>query len=567
MNGSSWLSALWPVSRKGASDNKAVVVGVLGSEVAGLMLKVVNLWQSLSDEEVLSLREGIVNSAGVRKLVSEDDDYLMELVLNEILDNFQSVARTVARLGRRCVDPVYHRFEHFVRSPAQNYFQWSGWDYRGKKMERKVKRMEKFVAAMTQLCQELEVLAEVEQTLRRMQANPVLHRGKLPEFQKKVALQRQEVRNLRDMSPWNRSYDYVVRLLVRSLFTILERIILVFGNNHLKTIQNENESPNTTANNLLRSQSFSVFMHSSVHPSENDLYGFHSGHLGRRLASNSGILVDKKQRKKKQQQALHPPALCRDRLNSESKQFGPIGPFKSCMSVANNSPVIDSFVQTNGGSMRLTDSHMKNVDKMKRVEKSSLSNRIRIYSKLSMSNRLKPASFTLGDAALTLHYANMIVLIEQMVSSPHLTDPEPRDDLYKMLPATIRAVLRHKLKGRKKSKSSWVYNAEIAAEWSAVLAQILDWLAPLAHDTIRWHSVRSFEKEHATLKANILLVQTLYFANQVKTEAAIVDLLVGLNYVCRIDTKVGVRDRVECASARSFHGVGLRKNGMYSECF
>ena len=127
VNGS-WFSVLWPVSRKSASDNKAVV-GVLALEVAGLMLKVVNLWQSLSDAEVLSLREGIVNSVGVKTLVSDDDDYLMELALNEILDNFQSLARSVARLGKKCVDPVYHRFEHFVHNPAQNYFQWSGWEY------------------------------------------------------------------------------------------------------------------------------------------------------------------------------------------------------------------------------------------------------------------------------------------------------------------------------------------------------------------------------------------------------------------------------------------------------
>ncbi|KAJ1378907.1 hypothetical protein SESBI_47351 [Sesbania bispinosa] len=214
-------------------------------------------------------------------------------------------------------------------------------------MERKVKKMEKFVAAMTQFCQELEVLAEVEQSFRRMQANPELHRVKLLEFQKKVMLQRQEVRNLKDMSPWNRSYDYIVRLLVRSLFTIMERII-VFGNNHLPTLQQENDSRNMNANNLLRSHSFSVCMHSPVHPTENDLYGFNSaGPVGnwRRPASNSGFVADKSKRKKKKQQSLLPPALCGEQLHSESKQLGHIGPFKSCMSVANNSPVIQSCVQ------------------------------------------------------------------------------------------------------------------------------------------------------------------------------------------------------------------------------
>ncbi|KAK7337174.1 hypothetical protein VNO77_17736 [Canavalia gladiata] len=564
VNGS-WFSALWPVSRKNASDSKAVI-GVLALEVAGLMLKMVNLWQSLSDGEVLSLREGIVNSVGVKMLVSDDDDYLMELALNEILDNFQSLAQSVARMGKKCTDPVYHRLELFVRNPVQNYFQWSGWEYKSKKMERKVKKMEKFVAAMTQFSQELEVLAEVEQTFRRMQANPELHRVKLLEFQKKVMLHRQEVRNLRDMSPWNRSYDYIVRLLARSLFTILERIILVFGNNPLPTLQQQHDSLHMNANNLLRSHSFSVLMHSSIHPSENDFYGFNSGPVGGRLASNSGFVVDKSKRKKKQQQVLHQSVLRGKHSYSESKQLGHVVAFKGCMSAANNSPVIQSCMQTNGGSMRLTDCHAKSIDKMKTVDKLSLSNIIRIYSKLSINNRLKPASFTLGDAALALHYANMILLIERMVAPPQLIDPETRDDLYHMLPNSIRTALRAKLKCHKKGKSSSIHHdANLAAEWNLVLTRILEWLAPLAHNMIRWHSERNFEKENTPSNANVLLVQTLYFANQAKTEAAMVDLLVGLNHVCKIDTNVGIRDTRDFARTRSYNAVRLKKNGMYNE--
>ncbi|CAK8543999.1 unnamed protein product [Lathyrus sativus] len=541
----SWLNSLWPVSRKNVLDDKAVV-GILALEVASLMLKITNLWRSLSDWEVMSLREGIVNSVGIKMLVSEEDDYLMELVLNDILDNFRFLAQSVVRFGKRCTDPVYHRFEHFVRNPVQNYIQWSGWEYKWKKMERKVKKMEKMVASTTQYCQELEVLAEVEQTFRRMQANPELHRVKLVEFQKKVACRRQEVRNLRDMSPWNRSYEYVVRLLVKSLFSILERIILVFGNNQIPALQQENDSQDVNANNFLRSQSFSVFMHSSIYPSENDLYGFNNlGSVGRRRY----FLSDKSKKTKDHKKALHPSDKPGKHKRSESKQLGNIGPFKSCMSVTSNSPVIQSCVQqTNGygGSMRLPDSHTKHVDKTKTAENSSLPIRIRIYSKLRINNTSKPGSLTLGDAALALHYANMIVLIEKMASSPHSVDLKARDNLYKMLPTSIRIVTRAKLKCHMTNKSSSIHDAELAAKWSTALMQTLEWLAPLAHNTISWHSERNYEKEHATVKANVLLVQTLFYANQAKAEAAMVDLLVGLNYVFKIETKVGMRDRCEC---------------------
>ncbi|XP_027363199.1 uncharacterized protein LOC113870876 [Abrus precatorius] len=464
-------------------------------------------------------------------LVSDDDYFLMELALDEILDNFESLARSVARLGKKCKDPVYHGYEHFVDNPTQNYLKWSGWEYAWKKMERKVKKMERFVAAMSLLSQEIEVLAEREQTFSTTKENPKFHRVKLLEFHSKVAWQRQQVKTLRDMTPWNRSYDYIVRLLARSLFTILERIILVFGNSHLPIEKKQDDSPplSKTKNHLTRTRSFSAPMHSSIHPSE---------------------LVDKKKskRKNKEQQVL---------LHSESKQFKHFGPFKGCMSVGNDSPIC---MPTNGGSMRLVDCHVKNIDNMKTVDKLKFSpvHRSRIYFKLSMKGRLKPALSTLGDAAFALHYANVIVLIEKIVSGTHHIDLETRHNLYNMLPTTIRTSLRGKLKWYAKSKHSMIHAASLAVEWSMVLTQILEWLAPLAHNMIRWHSERSFEKEHTALKASVLLVQTLYFANQAKTEAAMVELLVGLHYVCKIDREAHIRD----AGSRSFNGVHLRKNEL-----
>ncbi|KAF7804346.1 uncharacterized protein G2W53_043457 [Senna tora] len=464
----SWLSGLFPISRK--SDNDKVVIGILASEVSSLMLKIVHLWHSLSDNEVTRLREEIVNSLGLKILVSDDDDFLMELALNELLSNLQCLARSVASLSKRCEDPVYHSYEQFVNNPVQNRFQWFGWEYRWKKMERKVKKMERFAAVMTHLSQEIEVLQECEQTYRRMRANPRINRVKLLQFRKRVVLHRQEVTTLRDMSPWNRSYDYIVRLLARSLFTILERIILVFGNYHH---QNGNE------------RSYSPFMYSYVHNSH-EIY------------SNS--------RKKKEQQAFQ----------------SHIGHFRGCMSVGTDSPVIQT-----GGSMRFNSNNV-------RADKISVFSRKRIYSKLSIKGELiiKPGPSTLGDAALALHYANVILLIEKMASSIHLIDQETRDVLYNLLPTTIKSGLRDKFKGcgKRKASSSLASDANIAAGWNMVVRQILQWLAPLAHNMIRWHCERNFGRDHTSSKPNVLLVHTLYFANQATTEAAIVELLVGLNY-------------------------------------
>ena len=98
----SWFTNWRWNSRKASTETDKEAIGVLAYEVAGLMSKVVNLWNYLSDREIRRLREEIVNSVGVKRLVAEDHDYLMDLVLNEILENFRLVAKSVVWLRRNC---------------------------------------------------------------------------------------------------------------------------------------------------------------------------------------------------------------------------------------------------------------------------------------------------------------------------------------------------------------------------------------------------------------------------------------------------------------------------------
>ncbi|KAJ0668053.1 hypothetical protein HanPI659440_Chr17g0684681 [Helianthus annuus] len=51
---------------------------------------------------------------------------------------------------------------------------------------------------------------------------------KFNEFENKVAWQREKVNGLREMSAWVRTYDHTVRLLLKLLFTIVERVKVVF---------------------------------------------------------------------------------------------------------------------------------------------------------------------------------------------------------------------------------------------------------------------------------------------------------------------------------------------------
>ncbi|KAL0309605.1 UNVERIFIED_CONTAM: hypothetical protein Sradi_5902800 [Sesamum radiatum] len=275
-----WFSNILKSSRKSLSwEPERPAFGILAFEVSRFMSKVVNLWQCLTDRQIVRLREEIANSVGIQKLVSDDEDYLMDLALAEIIENVGSVAKSVAMLGKKCADPTYHNLENVFNNPGEIDPKWYGWQYRLKKMEKKVKKMEKFVAATEQLYSELEVLVELEQSLRRMRAGANLGKVKLLEFQQKVVWQRQEVKNLQEMSPWVRPYDYIVRLLLRSLFTIIERIKYVYGVN-----QNENAVASRGYDDihgvcLIRSNSMSALLQTGEQKSANSLENLDSQFL------------------------------------------------------------------------------------------------------------------------------------------------------------------------------------------------------------------------------------------------------------------------------------------------
>ena len=497
------------------------------------------MWQCLSDSQIVRLKEEIVHSVGIRNLVSEDGDYLTDLALAEIIQNLGYVAKSVARLGKSCTDPVYHSLEHIFDDPIKSNLNWYGWEYRLKKVERKVKKMQRFVAVTAQLYQELEVLAELEQSLRRMRHNVNSSQVKLHEFQQKVMWQLQEVKNLRDMSPWVRTYDYTVRLLLRSLFTIIGRIKSVFGIKRLASMEDNSNYECMNAELLVRSHSISVCTYNVVHPSEKSLSRIHSGPLGR-SASNMGLSVDKFKSKKQ----------CEKTPLPKTRGLARVAPFMGCMTGGIESPFLQS-----SGSPRTTDAFLNDVDKPQDRNSMPLSCSNQIHTKeslfVSKCKLLNGHPSTLGGAALALHFANIIILIEKLVSNPYMIGLDGRDDLYNMLPTSVRASLRIKLKLFSKTAASSAYDAALATEWKLTTAKVLEWLAPLAHNMKRWHSERNFERQCMVPGTNVLLVQTLHFADQVKTKAIIVELIMGLNYISRFIKEANGKALIESDGRRA----------------
>ncbi|KAF9676592.1 hypothetical protein SADUNF_Sadunf08G0018600 [Salix dunnii] len=587
----SWFRSLWKIPQKHEPGPPKAVVGVLAFEVTSLMSKLVHLWQSLSDKQVARLREEIGSSEGIKKLIAEDDDFIGRLICLEMMESMVHVAKPVARIGNKCSDPSLKGFEHLFDEMIKIHADPYGWGFSWKKMDKKVKKMERFISVNSTLYQEMEMLSDLEQTVRRMKGcDP--KPDNLLDYQKKLAWKQQEVRNLREISLWNKTYDYTVRLLVRSLFTIYRRINHVFG---INPTFYPGESKTLDSDYFYRSQSVSALLQSSVHPSENStLPRFSSGPLGNFTANSGPILKSNKNNfysgplggsiaksgpisgknrnlnffsgplggpttksgpvsgitktGKKFWWTPQSPAFL-GRKPHKPNRLTQVGPFKGCMVASNASPVANCY-------LRSADVHSRNLEGAKESNADHIT--LGSISRTGPSifslqhNLLQAIPETLGAAALALHYANVIVVIEKLAASPHLIGHDARDDLYNMLPAKVRAALRERLKPYSKSLDSSVYDTVLVGEWNEAMTSILEWLAPLAHNMIRWQSERSYEQQTFVSRTNVLLVQTLYFANQEKTEAAITELLVGLNYVWRLGRELNTKALQECASSRLF---------------
>ncbi|KAJ4908825.1 hypothetical protein Rs2_12483 [Raphanus sativus] len=580
----------FPKKHDQAHKDKAVL-GVLAFEVASLLSKLVHLWQSLSDKNITRLRDEITRSTGVKKLVSEDDDFVVRLIRDEMMENIESVAKAVARLARRCNDPKLRSFESCFCEMMMKTTGGGdpyGWRFGWKKMDGKVKKMERFISANASLYQETEILADLEQTVKRMMVSSESATDSVLEYKKKVTWKRHEVKNLRDASLWNRTYDYTVLLLVRSVFTVLTRTKHVFGISYrgveasddvssvdsdfigrsqsVSTVlthlshQSESVGPPRFASGPLgrftgpasgsvptRSAKMSDFLSDSLSSTQSPMSGplvaeknkrfkFYSGPLGKITSSKSGPLVGMGKHNKKMGQTPERSSVSSAKKQMKSNRLTQVGPFKGCM--VSQDGITPLSGRTRNGARSSSSNAEHHVPKSVHVENSAFPSR----PKLSDA-----APNTLGAACLALHYANVIIVIERFVASPHLIGDDARDDLYSMLPASVRTSLRERLKPYSKNlSSSTVYDPGLAKEWTDAMAGILEWLGPLAHNMIKWQSERSYEHQSLVSRTHIVLAQTLFFANQQKTEAIITELLVGLNYVWRFGRELNAKALQEC---------------------
>ncbi|XP_051130413.1 uncharacterized protein LOC127250953 [Andrographis paniculata] len=468
-------------------------VGILSFEVANLMSKIIYLHKSLSESEIHRLKNDILKSEGVKLLVSDDEKLLLELALSEKLDDLNSVASEVSRLGKKCSIPALQGFEHVYGDIVSGMIDITELGFLVKDMESMVKKMERYVNSTANLYAEMEVMNELEIATTKFQQNQ--HEESRKAFEQKLVWQRQDVRQLKDASLWNQMYDKVVELLARTVCTVYVRLYVAFGDACL--------SGNISAVEFSRNSRGLAKNGGSINAED---FVSACGGAGRgRLLTECCSLASKVDNDD------------RVSFDGQRSQF--------------SSDCFSRFIQT----INRDPFGGKRIDTGSRFRHKS---RLLVYA---------PEN-TVGGSALALHYANIIIVLEKLLEYPHLVGDEARDDVYQMLPTSLRKSVRTSLKSYANNVA--IYDAPLAHGWQERLGAILKWLSPMAHNMIRWQSERNFEQQQIVKRTNMLLLQTLYFADREKTEAAICEVLVGLTYICRYEQQQNAL--LDCASSLDF---------------
>ena len=540
--------------RQDNSTSSKEVIGILSFEVANVMSKTVHLHRSLSEPEIVKLRNEISNSQGVQNLVSSEEGYLLELARAEKLEELNRVANVVSRLGKKCSLPALQGFEHVYGDIVSGVIDVRELGFLVKHMEGMVRKMDRYVSATRSLHSEMGVLNDLEQAVKKFQ-----HEESRRAFEQKLTWQKQDVKHLKEISLWNQNFDKVVELLARTVCTLYARICIIFGDSTWRKSNSlglSGVSPSPTLQNECGLVSGQI----NVPMSSEKLKNIHCKR-NRRTAVETRETISKPMRRG-------------ELAYLQLEDFGfPCGTspgrlFMECLSLSSSvaefdddddDHVVDREDQHDRGSISQSIGVGNKAKKRDHLYHSGCPNHVQ--SGVPFTEDLSCSTFgpqsrlsvyappsTLGGCALALHYANVITVMEKLLRYPHLVGEEARNNLYQMLPTSLRLSLKGKLKSYVKNLA--IYDAPLAHDWKVTLDGILKWLAPLAHNMIRWQSERNFEQHQIVSRTNVLLFQTLYFADKDKTEEAICQLLMGLNYICRYEQQQNAL--LGCASSFDF---------------
>ncbi|KAK4490079.1 hypothetical protein RD792_000734 [Penstemon davidsonii] len=194
---------------------KGIKISILAFEVANTIVKGANLMHSLSDENIKHLKEVVLPSEGVERLISRDMDELLSIAASDKRDELKVFAGEVVRFGNRCKDPQWHNLERYFEKLE---LELTPHKQLKEDAETVIHQMMLLVQYTAELYHEMHALDRFEQDCRRKaledNPNPAQRGDSLAILRAELKSQKKHVNSLKKKSLWSKILEEVMEKLV-----------------------------------------------------------------------------------------------------------------------------------------------------------------------------------------------------------------------------------------------------------------------------------------------------------------------------------------------------------------
>ncbi|XP_031403675.1 uncharacterized protein LOC116213017 isoform X1 [Punica granatum] len=212
-------------------------ISILAFEVANTIVKGANLLESLSENNIQSLKDTL-RSEGVQRLVSQDMNKLLMIASSDKREEFDVFLREVIRFGDLCKDSHWHNLgRYFSRLQSDD----SDLKPLREEAETTIGELSLFARYTSELYHELNILDRFEQDykqkLEEAKCFNLPHGGEeLMMLRDELKHQQKLVKSLKRKSLWSRNIEEIMVKLIGFATYIHQKFMGAFGSNGLITM-------------------------------------------------------------------------------------------------------------------------------------------------------------------------------------------------------------------------------------------------------------------------------------------------------------------------------------------
>lgn len=214
-----------------AATSKGNKIEILSFEVANTIAKGYSLKESLSKESIKFLKEEVLCSEGVQRLVSTDMTELLSIAAADKKKELMVFAKEVVRFGNQCRDPQWHQLDRYFDKLGTERFMPN---QDRKEVEEEVQTLVLWAQQTAELYHELNSLDRFEAEIRRKLQDEDTYdnysRGDhLSALRSELKTRGKNVKLLKKKSLWSKALEEVMEKLVDAVYFLHQEIEHAFG--------------------------------------------------------------------------------------------------------------------------------------------------------------------------------------------------------------------------------------------------------------------------------------------------------------------------------------------------